>query len=121
MPEDEAPLRIRGASKDYSARGSCREHWYRMVLRCGEWRYFSDGRLPAGNYLASDRQATTKGDVWIGELIVQHDRGGPINRAYLVTGGDENIVTCPVAARRGGGLSITLPDGTVVATPSARS
>jgi hypothetical protein len=119
IPDDAEPQQIRVASKDYNARGRCREHWYRVALRGGEWVYF-EGSLPVGNYLAADRRATLHGDVYVGELIAQHDRGGPIDVVYLVTGGDDVIQILEWRKRRDGQLAITLPDGTEVLAPNPR-
>lgn len=113
---------IRAAHKDYNARGSCREHWYRMVWR-GGWQYFGDGRLPTANFLASDRRASVMGDVFPGEVVIGHDRGGPIDLAWLVTCDAEDpakpLRKCQLARVRAG-LKLTLPDGSEIVRPDPR-
>lgn len=114
--------RITGAKKDKNARGRGPE-WYRMVWRGGSWRYVSDERLPSGNFLAADRRATVYGEVYEGEVCVDHDRGGPVSDAYLVCRPDEGgkvLADCTFARRRDGQLAITLPDGSVILTPDPR-
>lgn len=89
IPNDEAPCNIMGSHKDYTSRGRCREHWYRMVYRNNQWTYVSSERLPSGTFLAADRNATAYGDVWVGEVIAQHDKGGKIDTMWIVVGEDE--------------------------------
>jgi hypothetical protein len=114
----DTPLQIVAARKDYSARGRCREHWYRLAWRGGEWRYLGDRRLAVGRFLAADRHDAVDADVWPGELIVEHDRGGPIRAAYLVT--EEELMRCELRRTRDGQLRITLPDGRDVVRPNPR-
>jgi hypothetical protein len=119
-PPDE-PREIRAAYKDYNARGRCREHWFRMVWRGGAWQYLGDRRLASGNFRASERHDMVMAEVWPGELVVQHDRGGPIDAAYLVyDGGDRSLARCDLGRTRDGQLRITLPDGRQVVRPNPR-
>jgi hypothetical protein len=116
------PREIRAAYKDYNARGRCREHWFRLVWRDGAWRYLGDRRLASGTFYAADRHDTVMAEVWPGELIVQHDRGGPIDAAYLVFEGDgRSLVACDLGRTRDGQLRVTLPDGRQVVRPNPRS
>ena len=110
---------IRAAHKDYSARGRVREHWYRLVWRDNAWQYFSDGRLPSGNFSASDRHATVLGDVFPGEIVVSHDHGGPIDRAWIVERSEKPLCRCKLEKTRAG-LRITTPAGEVIETPNPR-
>ena len=112
--------RIRGGHKDYNARGRCREHWYRMVWR-GGWQYVSADRLAVGTERASERQDTTWGEAQVGEIVVQHDRGGPIDKAYIVVAAEgEQLLAACTLRRREGRLVIGLPDGTKIERPDPR-
>jgi hypothetical protein len=124
---DDEPFRVIGATKDYNARGSCRGHWFRMVLRGGQWEYVTEERLPNGNFLASDRKATVRGDVFIGEITITHDRGKPVDLcARLVTRTPEGKLDwdgpaeLDVTRTRDGNLKIKLPDGSLVVAPDPR-
>jgi hypothetical protein len=112
----DVPRTIRAAHKDYSPRGKCREHWFRLVWRGGEWRYL-------GDHLSPDRREDTAyGDVWPGEIVIQHDRGGPIDSAFLVIDGQDRrpLTRCELRRTRDGQLRITLPDGRDVVRPNPR-
>lgn len=119
-------VRVCGGFKNLNAKGRG-DHWYRMVWRNKVWTYFSDERLPSGSFLASDRRADVKGDVFLGELVCQHDKGGPVDVMYLVIteGGDSamgKMQSVEFSKRRDGGFNVTLPDGrTVVVVPNPRS
>lgn len=113
---------ITGAKKDLNAKGRGPE-WYRMVYRGGSWRYVSDERLPSGTYLASDRRATVRGEVYPGEIVAQHDRGQPVDLMYLVCRPDDQgtrLVDCAFRRRRDGDLAVTLPDGSEIVLPDPR-
>lgn len=119
-----AAISIRAAHKDLNAkgRGPC---WYRMVWRGNTWQYFSDGRLPTGTFRAAERRATVYGDVFVGEIIAQHDKGGPIEAVYLIAPGpsDSEIKLSPAldfTKRRDGMLAVTLPDGSGIVLPNPR-
>jgi hypothetical protein len=101
------PMLIAGACKRAG------EHWYRLVWRHGAWQYCTRGRL------ASDiSYHVIYGCVWPGELIAQHDHGGPVVSISLVT--DENPLEPCAFARGAGTLRITLPDGRTVERPDPR-
>jgi len=120
---DAKALRARGGVKDYNAKGNRRAHWYRMVWRSGAWEYVSQERLPSGNYLAHERQATVRGDVYPGEILVTHDHGAGLDKgALLVTlGSDGKIAFVDLdTANTRAGLEITLPNGAIVKTPNPR-
>lgn len=126
QPDDDADaIEIIGAKKDKNAKGNGPE-WYRMVLRDGSWRYVSDDRLPAGNYLASERRASVKGDVFPGELVAVHDRGAPVESVWLVESltegesGSDCLRQCDFTKKRGGKLKVTLPDGTEITVADPR-
>jgi hypothetical protein len=96
--------------------GSCKrtgEHWYRLVWRHGAWQYFTRRRLE------SDTYRVFYGCVRPGELVAQHDRGGPVSSIWLVT--DENpLEPCTFARTGDRTLRITLPDGRVIERPDPR-
>jgi hypothetical protein len=109
-------VRVRAAYADYNARGRRRAHWYRMVYQPGAagWEYFAEDRLKPVGMLAATRHQTVYGDVMLGDIVAQHDHGGPVDVIYLVVGdNDEPLKKCEFA-RRNGELRITLPDGTVI-------
>jgi hypothetical protein len=116
---DGPPISIRAAHKAYSSRGRRDAHWYRMVWRSGAWQYYARERLPED---PRERCATVYGDVRPGELVAQHDRGGPIDAVYLVTSrpGNDRLRFCTLRRTRAGTLRITLPDGRVVERPDPR-
>lgn len=115
-----AELSIRAAHKDLNGKGRG-PWWYRMVYRAGAWTYFSNERLPMGTFLASDRRATVRGDVFVGELVCSHDKSGPVDALYLVVGGEDKILAVEWKKRRDGQLTITLPNGQEVVRPNPRS
>lgn len=126
IPDEEAPIVIAGAHCDYSARGSCRAHWFRMVWRNDSWQYISS-RLAAVGMNSGTRHQTTKGEVWVGEIIASHDRGKPIDAVALIVNRPANaadaagrILWLDFSRRRDGHLSVTLPDQTKLVLPDPR-
>jgi hypothetical protein len=118
----EAGRPITGAKKDLNSKGRG-DQWYRMVYRGGAWRYVSNDRLPNGSFLASDRRASVSGEVFVGEIVVQHDRGGPVDAAWIVcppSADGKVLVRVEFARRRDGSLGITLPDGSELVLPDPR-
>jgi hypothetical protein len=110
--------KLAAAHKDLNAKGRG-PWWYRMVWRGGSWQYFSEERLPAGTFRAAERRATVYGEVYPGELVCSHDKGGPLDdEVYLETGTE--LVECKVTKRRDGQLAVTLPDGVEVLRPNPR-
>src|SRR5690606_25920321 len=120
MRNDEA-VRIRGAHRNISARGTVRERWYRMVWRDGRWSYVTSDREPRGTFLAADRRWSGYGDVFPGEIVVEHGRGGPVSDAYVVDPDPEGPLTRVEFARTREGLRVTLPDGSTVDLPDPRA
>jgi hypothetical protein len=88
--------------------------WYRLVWRGGAWQYLSRQRLQ------TDGRDETWGRVSPGELVAQHDRGGPIDAVYLVVRAEKPLLRCTFARTGAGTLRITLPDGRVVERPDPR-
>jgi hypothetical protein len=134
IPDDERPIRVIGARADYSARMRAREHWFRMVYREHRWTYFTDYLEPIG-LRAAQRHQTLYGDVYIGELLAQHDRGGPVDVLYLVAdravprraGVDREsadqrgtLIRLDFYAGRDGKLRVELPDGSALTLPNPR-
>jgi len=116
LDDEDALVRLRAARANYSARGRCNEHWYRMVSGPGAigWTYFADDRLRPVDMLAATRDQTTYGTVAIGDMIAQHDRGGPVTVIYLVVNrGPKPLKRCSFV-RKSGFFEITLPDGSVI-------
>ena len=119
---DETGTRIQAAHKYLNAKGKG-PWWYRMVYRNDSWEYFSEDRLPAGVFLASDRRATVYGDVFIGELVCQHDRGSKVDVISLIAAdvaGGIDLLDVPFCTSRNGQLVLTLPDGRKMTVPNPR-
>lgn len=125
---DATALRIVGAKKDLNCKGRG-PHWYRMVFRNGAWMYVSTERLPSGTFRASDRRASVYGEVFPGEIVADHDRGGPLNAVgiaheRIVRGDRDKVVLTwmdPPKKRRDGLLKVVLPDGSELVVPNPRS
>lgn len=124
VPADPATMGVSmlGAKKDLNCKGRGPE-WHRMVWRGGSWNYVSSERLPSGSFRASERRAEVSGEVYPGEIIAQHDRGGPIDAAYLILEPQDGKfrLDITVAKRRDGQLVFKLPDGSEVLLPNPRS
>lgn len=121
-PEDIIGMSIRGGHKDLNAKGRG-PWWYRMVLRNGAWTYFCEDRLPMGTFLAGDRRCSVRGDVYLGEVVAQHDKGGPVDAMYLIAPNvADNNMLCPVPfrKRKDGKFVVTLPDGREVVVSNPR-
>jgi hypothetical protein len=127
IPDDEAPIRIWGASNDYNARGHGVTE-ARRVLRNGTWQWFAP-RASSGRLRASDRKDTQYGDVWLGELVAEYTLGkkNPEPDMFLVVYvGDDGETKRSVlkhTKRRDGQYSIVIPGvetPLVVADPAWR-
>lgn len=117
--------RITGAKKDLNAKGRGPQ-WYCMVYRNRSWQYVSTDRLPSGTFLAADRRAEVYGEVYPGEIVVQHDRGSAVDAAWLVAAPNAEgkcLTKITFTKRRSGDLAFTLPDGSevVLSDPRAKS
>lgn len=66
---------IRGAFRDLNSKGRGLET-FRKVWRGGAWQWVS-GYLPRGTFLASERRASTSGDVETGEIVAEFSRRLP--------------------------------------------
>ena len=127
IPEE--GFRIVGAKKDLNARGRGTE-FYRMVRRDNRWQYVSTERLPTGSFRASDRRATVYGEVYPGEIVASHDRGGPLDIAWLAVGeghgpgspeGNSWGIGIEIKKLRSGLLRFLLPDGQTIDLPNPRT
>jgi hypothetical protein len=105
-----APLTIRAAHREYSATGVCYEHWWRLVWRGGAWLEL------APRELRPLRFDVVMGQVWPGELVIEH--WGAIRAVYLVCG-TPPLVRCRYRTTSDG-LRIELPDGHLIMRPHPR-
>jgi len=125
IPGDEAPVgKWTVARKEYSTRGRCREHWFRMVYRGDQWTYLGERIGGPGGFRASERRQSSEAELWLGELVARHDRGGPIVTVSVVgpasDGNGYALRKCEFVRTRDGNLKITLPDGSVITRPDPR-
>lgn len=117
---------VRAAYRNLNSKGNGAE-WYRMVYRNGQFTYFSDGRMPTGKFLASERRVTLLGDVYAGEIVVEHDRGGPVNDVMLVcdpftdSDGDARKFVSLKWSKQRNGIRAILPTGASITVPNPRS
>lgn len=125
-------ITIRGAWREVNSRGSGGETYRRALSPGGRWRFVSSERLPRGTFLASDRKAVVRGDVFAGDLLADFERGiragsstgearhdGKIG---LVIGTDENkpqIEWMDVSRQKDGTWRIVLPTGAHLSFPPA--
>lgn len=109
---------VKAASRDINSRGKVLHRWYRMVYRDGQWRYFAEEREPRGTFLAAERRWVSGGYVYAGELVCQHDYGGPVV-AMCEVGPDGTLNEVPFRVVRSG-LAVTRMDGTEVILPDPR-
>lgn len=123
----DAPIMVRCKHKDLNAKGRG-PHWYRLAWRNKAWVYLSSDRLPSGTFLASDRRCTIRGEAYHGEILAQHDYGGPVDAAYLVAipGPNAAAQDCLISLAkpvklRDGSLRFELPDGSHVCTLNPRN
>lgn len=64
----------RGSWRDLNAKGTGDETYRRALSPGGSWRFVSADRLPRGTFLACDRKAVVRGDVYVGDLLADYDR-----------------------------------------------
>lgn len=120
-------ISVRAAHRDLNCKGRGTE-WFRMVLRDGSFRYFSDERMPAGRFLASERHVTLHGDVYAGEIVIEHDRGGPVSQVWLAVDPHPSPTTGKVVklikiewSKQRDGIRCILPTGASVTVANPRS
>lgn len=120
IPPEEAPVKVCGAFCHYGSRMQMRSHWFRMVWRNGKWQYFTGYLKPIGLRSAT-RHQELYGDVWVGEILAEHPRGGEVIAVYLVVSeGTDGLVSLDFYRRRDGNLSVKLPDGSNLVLPDPR-
>lgn len=119
-------ISVVAAKRELNSRGNGSE-WHRMVYRNGSFTYFANGRMPTARYLASERKVTLHGDAYAGEILVQHDRGGPVDAVWLVVGehhnptGERKLLVALDWSKQRDGIRAILPTGTHVTVPNPRS
>lgn len=120
-PGDATAIEVTAARRDLNCKGNGTE-WYRMVWRDGSWQYFSDQRMPARGFRASDRKVTLTGSVYEGEIFCAHARGGPVDAVRLVVSDPTGKVKhLPLQwSKCRDGLRVILPTGTHVTLPDPR-
>lgn len=67
-------ISAKGAWRDVNAKANGSETYRRALSPGGSWRFVSTDHLPRGMFLASDRKAIVRGDVYVGDLIADYDR-----------------------------------------------
>jgi hypothetical protein len=97
--------------------GACkraREHWYRLVWRNGAWQ-----ECTRGSFTSDIRSYhVIYGCVRPGEVLAQHNAGGPVNAIWLVIApGEHPFAPCTFARTGDRTLRITLPDGRQIERP----
>jgi hypothetical protein len=67
-------IKTRGSWRDLNAKGNGSETYRRALSPGGLWRFVAAERLPRGTFLASERGACMRGDVFVGDLIADYER-----------------------------------------------
>jgi hypothetical protein len=67
-------ISARGAWRDLNAKGNGNETYRRALSPGGSWRFVASDRLPRATFLASDRKAAVRGDVYVGDLVADYER-----------------------------------------------
>lgn len=119
-PADKAML-VCLAGRDMNCR-LIGEEWYRMRWTGEKWEYIV--RLPPLTRIEKDRHCLVNGEVFLGDILLQHQKGGGVTQILLVAAledGSPSLFHCPHAARRDGNVAFDLPDGTEIVRPNPRS
>lgn len=129
-------ISTRGAWRDLNARGNGTESYRRALSPGASWRFVALSRLPRGTFLAGDRKALERGDVYAGDLVADYDRslrGGRSQGAAshdgkigLVIGEGEHgarIEWMDAVRQKDGTVRVILPTGAhlTVSSPGWRS
>ncbi len=130
--ETATALRTKGAWRDLNAKGNGDEHYRRALSPGGQWRFVSSERLPQGTFLAGDRKAIVRGDVYVGDLIADYDRSlrGGRSQGEAQHDGKVGIVIGPkekgveiewldVVRQKNGTWRVILPTGAHLTIPAA--
>jgi hypothetical protein len=126
-------IRAKGAWRDLNAKGNGTETYRRALSPGGSWRFVASDRLPRGTFLAADRKALARGDVYVGDLVADYDRS--LSRGVsqgeaqhdgkvgLVTGeaakGGALVAWMDVARQKDGTWRVILPTGAHLTFASA--
>lgn len=125
-------ISTKGAWRDLNARQNGSEHYRRALTPGGTWRFVSSERLPRAMYLAHERRVTLRGDVYVGDLVADFDRGISHGRSTgeakhdgkvgLVTGPADKgaeIWWMDVVRQKNGTWRVILPTGAHLTIPPA--
>jgi hypothetical protein len=132
--KDDTAVAIRGraAWRDLNAKGNGRETYRRALSPGGSWRFMSSERLPRGTFLASDRKASVRGDVYVGDLVADFERSlsRGASQGEAEHGGKVGLVTGPrdkgakiwwmdAVCQKNGSWRVILPTGAHLTIPAA--
>lgn len=125
-------IRTEAAWRDLNAKGNGSETYRRALSPGGAWRFVSSERLPRGTFLAGDRKASIRGDVFIGDLIADYDRSlrGGASQGEARHDGKVGLVISPadkgaeiewmdVVRQKNGTWRVILPTGAHLTIPAA--
>lgn len=128
-------ISARGAWRCLNAKGNGSETYRRALSPGGAWRFVSRARLPHGTFLASDRKAEVRGDIYVGDLLADYDRslrGGRSQgeashdgRVGLVIGSTDGrlmrdgVMWMDATRQKNGTWRVVLPTGAHLTIPSA--
>jgi hypothetical protein len=125
-------IRVRGAWRDLNAKGNGTETYRRALSPGGSWRFVSATRLPRGTFLAADRKASVRGDVYVGDLLADYDRSlrGGSSQGEAAHDGKVGLVIGPsskgaeiewmdVVRQKDGTWRVILPTGAHLTIPAA--
>lgn len=115
---------LRGAWRDVNAKGNGDEHYRRALSPGGSWRFVAAERLPRGMFVAADRKASIRGDVYVGDLLADYDRplrggrsqgeathDGKIGLVIAAASKGAEIEWLDVARQKDGSWRVILPTG----------
>jgi hypothetical protein len=123
----------KGSWRDLNAKGNGTETYRRALTPGRGWRFVASDRLPRGTFLAADRRAVVRGDVYVGDLVADYDRslrGGRSQgeaahdgKVGLVVGvgADRKVIIewMDVARQKDGTWRVILPTGAHLTMPPA--
>jgi hypothetical protein len=125
-------IRTKGAWRDLNAKGNGSETYRRALSPGAQWRFVSSERLPRGTFLAGDRKAVVRGDVYVGDLVADYDRGlsrgaskgeakhdGKIGLVVGHADKGAEIEWMDVVRQKDGTWRVILPTGTHLTFPAA--
>jgi hypothetical protein len=130
---DAVAVRTKGSWRDLNCKGNGTETYRRALSPGGSWRFVAEDRLPRGAFLASDRKAIVRGDVFAGDLVANYERSlrGGASRGEAAHDGKIGLVVGPreqggadiewmdVVRQKNGTWRVVLPTGAHLTFPSA--